>query len=312
MGTTYNVKVAGRALSDGEQARAREAVQRAFDDVVGRMSTFESDSELSRFNRHRDDEPFALSRETLAVLALAQRVSAASGGAFDVTVAPLVDAWGFGPGRMNRVVGEAEIGALEARVGWKMLVADPAAGTASKARPDLRADLSGIAKGYGVDRAARALEALAITDYVVEAGGEVRARGLNAEAIPWRIGIEQPDVLPRRAHFVLPLHDLSMATSGDYRIFFERDGQRYCHEIDPATGRPIRHGLASVTVVAADCAYADAMATALIVMGPDKGAAFATARGLAAYFMVRRADGSFSDLRTPALAALGGSVALAS
>ena len=241
----------------------------------------------------------------MAVFALARDVSAASEGAFDITVAPVVDAWGFGPRKVHRVPTDAEVGELEARVGWRMLALDARAGAVTKARADVRADLSGIAKGFAVDEAARALDALGIADYMIEAGGEVRTRGHNAEGRPWQIAIELPDAMPQRPHVVVPLAGLSMATSGDYRIFFERDGRRYCHEIDPGTGRPIANGLASVSVVAPECGYADAMATALIVLGPEKGYALAAAQHLAAHFIVRGADGRLADLATPAFAALG-------
>jgi thiamine biosynthesis lipoprotein len=306
MGTTFTVKIAGSALSKTEVAAARGAVAEALDAVVAAMSTYDPDSELSRFNRHGSTTPFALSAETIAVFALAREVSAASDGAFDITIRPAVDAWGFGPTKVHRVVGNAEVADMLAHVGWRGLDVDAKARTVAKARPDVSADLSGIAKGYGVDRAARALEALGIAHYMIEAGGEVRTRGRNAEGRPWQIAIERPDAMPPQPHLVVPLSGLSMATSGDYRIYFERDGRRYSHEIDPATGCPIRNGLASVSVVAPECAFADAMATALIVLGPDKGYALATARNVAASFIVREPDGSLRDRSTPAFAALGG------
>jgi len=306
MGTTFTAKIAGPRLPESAAAAARDGVAGALDAVVARMSTYLPDSELSRFNRHSDASPFALSADTLAVFALAREVSALSDGAFDITIAPLVDAWGFGPGKAHRVVGDAEIAALAPRVGWRGLAVDTAAGTVAKAHAGQRADLSGIAKGFAVDQAAQALDALGIADYMVEAGGEVRTRGLNPEGRPWQIAIERPDAMPPRPHVVVPLSGLAMATSGDYRIFFEEGGRRYSHEIDPATGRPVRHGLASVSVVARDCGYADAMATALIVLGPDRGYALAAAQNIAAHFIVRTPDGSFDDRQTPAFAALGG------
>jgi thiamine biosynthesis lipoprotein len=306
MGTTYTVKIAGPRLGAAAEAGARRAVEGALAGVVDRMSAYRDDSELSRFNRHRGDAPFALSRDTFAVFRLAQEVSAATDGAFDITVAPWVDAWGFGPGRAQRVVPDAEVAALEQGVGWRMLTLDERNSTVAKAVVEMRADLSGIAKGYAVDGAAEALDALGFADYMVEAGGEIRARGRNADGRPWQIAIERPDAVPQRAHRIVPLTGLAMATSGDYRIYFERDGQRYCHEIDPATGRPIRHGLASVTVVAPDCGYADAMATALIVLGPERGRALAAARNVAALFIVREGDGGLREFATPAFAALGG------
>jgi thiamine biosynthesis lipoprotein len=306
MGTTYRARIAGTKLTPTAEAAVRVALREAFEAVVAKMSTYLHDSEVSRFNLHAADTPLALSTETLAVFAQAERVSEATAGAFDVTIAPAVDAWGFGPRKTHRVPDAAEIEAFEPSVGWRMLAVDAAGGTLVKERPDVRADLSGIAKGYGVDRAARALDALGVERYMVEAGGEVRTRGRNPEGLPWQIGIERPDAMPPRAHFVVPLAGESMATSGDYRIWFERDGLRYCHEIDPRTGAPIRNGVASVSVVATDCSFADAMSTALMVLGPAEGFALAAARGIAAYFTVRAPGGGFVDRATPAFAALGG------
>jgi thiamine biosynthesis lipoprotein len=304
MGSTYSVKIAGAALSGAARAAARDAVDAALSAVDEAMSTHRPDSELSRFNAHASTSPFALSADTYAVFALAQEVSAATGGAFDVTVAPVVDAWGFGPAGDKRIVGAAESAALAPRVGWSQLALDAGTGTVAKARPDLAADLSGVAKGYAVDRAARALDALGIGNYMVEAGGEIRARGHNGDGRPWQIGIERPDAMPQRACFVVPLADRSIATSGDYRIYFERDGRRYCHEIDPRAGAPIRNGLASVSVVAADCGRADALATGLIVLGADEGLALAERHGIAACFIVRDAAGGHSYRQSGAFAAL--------
>jgi thiamine biosynthesis lipoprotein len=171
------------------------------------------------------------------------------------------------------------------------------------------ADLSGVAKGFAVDQAARALESLGFGNYLVEAGGEVRTRGLNLHGEPWRIGIERPEATPPVVHHVVPLSGLAMATSGDYRIYFEEGGRRYSHEIDPRTGAPIRHALASVTVVAPDCGFADAMSTALIVLGEERGLALAADQGIAAYFIVRDPDGGLEARATPAFAALGGRAA---
>lgn len=309
MGSNFNVKIAGAAFPPEREAAARAAVEAAFENVVARMSTHEAGSELSRFNRHDSTVPFALSQDTLKVLALARTVSEDTGGAFDVTVAPLVDAWGFGPSRHTTVPTVQRVRALQPSVGYRQIAVDRSAGTATKGMPSVAADLSGIAKGHAVDVAAAELERLGHTDFMVEAGGEVRTRGTNAAGRPWQIGIERPDAVPQRAHFIAPLSGQSMATSGDYRIFYEQDGRRYSHEIDPSTGAPARHALASVSVVAADCAYADAMATALYVLGPDRGYALATDRGIAAYFIVRDDNGSFTSRATAAFAALGGTLA---
>lgn len=304
MGTVWNAKLSG-ALPEGLATRGPAAIAAALDSVVARMSNYIDDSELARFNRQPAAAPLAVSRETQEVFALAREVSEATAGAFDVTVAPAVDAWGFGPSKATRIPGSAELAALGARIDWRAIAVDRETGTLAKSREGVRADLSAIAKGYGVDLAARALDAAGATDYLLEAGGEVRVRGRNADGEPWRIGIERPDAVPPRAHLVVPLDEMSMATSGDYRIYFERDGRRYSHEIDPATREPVRGDLASVTVVARECAWADAMATALFVMGPERGLAFATQRDMAACFITRDGKGGFADRQTPAFAKLG-------
>lgn len=305
MGSVYRVKIAGGTLSLAAQAAAADAVAAAFAAVDHAMSTHRPQSELSRFNSHVSTEPFVLTADTLAVFDLAQQASIATGGAFDVTVAPAVDAWGFGPGRQERIVDDAEVGALERRVGWRMLRLDRKGATLAKARPEVRADLSGIAKGYGVDQAAQALDALGFEHYLIDAGGEVRTRGHNPDGRPWQVAIEQPFAGPRRPRYVVPLSGLAMATSGDYRIFFERGGRRYSHEIDPASGRPIANPLTSVSVVAASGAMADALGK-LIVLGPDRGYDRAVAQGIAAHFILRGPDGTLRDRMTPAFAALGG------
>ena len=304
MGTAWTAKLAG-ALAEGMAAKAESSVAAALASVVERMSAHLAVSELGRFNRHESTEPFAVSRETLEVFALARAVSEQTGGAFDITVAPAVDAWGFGPAGRSALPTSQELTRLAAAIDYRHILHDEKAGTLAKARPEVSADLSGIAKGYGVDLAARSLDALGSRDYLVEAGGEVRARGTNAESKPWRIGIERPDRERREALLVVPLADLSMATSGDYRIFFEHEGRRYSHEIDPATREPVRGDLASVSVVAADCGRADALATALFVMGAKRGFEWAADRGEAACFIVRGEGGRLEDRRTPAFAKLG-------
>jgi thiamine biosynthesis lipoprotein len=305
MGSVYTVKIVGRWVSQALQSAARDAVAAALDAVDTAMSTHRPQSELSRFNAHPGGSPFALSPDMASVFTLARQVSVSTAGAFDVTVGPVVDAWGFGPGRRERVVGDCELAALERRVGWKRLRLDERAGTIWKADPRVRADLSGIAKGYGVDKAAQGLDALGIEHYLIEAGGEVRTRGQNAQGRPWQVAIEQPQPGPRRPRYLVPLSGLAMATSGDYRIFFERDGRRYSHEIDPATARPIDNRLTSVSVVAASGALADALGK-LIVLGPEKAYARALSLGVAAHFIVREPDGTLRDVTTPAFAALGG------
>jgi FAD:protein FMN transferase len=306
MAGTYGVKLArpGRLSTAAEHALARE-IFAAVDAVDRAMSTYRHDSELSRLNRHGADRAFAASPALAEVLAKAHAVSAASDGTFDVTIGPLVNAWGFGPPGRAGLPSPEDIARLRERVDWRALALDSAGGAVRKARPDAYADLSGIAQGYGADRIAALLESRGFGDYLVEVSGEVRAKGVNADGVPWRIGIERPDAPDRTPHLVLPLADRALATSGDYRNWFAHEGRRYAHEIDPATGAPARHALASVSVVHPDCALADAWATALFVLGPENGHALAERERLAAYFIVRSPGGAFVERQSKAFAALG-------
>jgi len=302
MGTTYNVKVAHWS-QPGRLSELHESVQAAFDGVNRSMSLHRTDSELARFNRSAGD--VVLSEDFWRVVAAGQEVASVTDGAFDMTVAPLVVRWGFGPAPRGRMPQHEEIRAIRDRTGHQALHLDGARRLAVKRRADLELDLGGIAKGYGVDLAARSLDAAGAEHYMVEAGGEVFTRGVNGEGQPWRIGIEQPDALPPRARMVVPLTGQAMATSGDYRNYFEADGRRYSHEIDPRTGEPVDHRLCSVTVVAGDCMRADALATALLVLGPDRGLRLAESLGLAAHFIERLAPGRYADRQSRAFAALG-------
>lgn len=306
MGTTYTVKVVAPSLSEADQRATRDAIRAALDAVDQSMSTYKPGSELSRFNGYGGGRPFKLSAATVRVFLLAREVSATTGGAFDVTVGPLVNAWGFGPVKRAEPPTEAELEAVRARVGYRKLEIDAQALTVTKGHPDMYADLSAIAKGFGVDQVAAALDARGLANYMVEVGGEVRVKGRNAAGTPWQVGIERPDSIEQRAQIVVPMSNLSMATSGDYRNYFVKGGRRYSHEIDPTTGYPIQHGLASVTVVASECALADAYATGLLVLGPEKGYALAAEKGLAAYFIEHRPGGIFGERQTPAFAALKG------
>jgi thiamine biosynthesis lipoprotein len=295
MGTTWSVTLNAPALSRGERTGVRSLIQAELDAVDGAMSTWDPESELSRFNAHDSLEPYPLSADTLDVIASAQTVSERTGGAFDVTVGPLVAAWGFGAGA--RVPGgspdETELALLRERVGFELLSVDSAAGTARKGHPSLEVDLSAIAKGFGVDRVAEALEGAGFADFLVEVGGEVRAAGERPGGGPWRLAIERPEPDGRAVHAVVELSGRAMATSGDYRSFYEEGGERLTHIVDPRLGRPVSHGLASVSVLHDEAALADAWATAITVLGPEEGLRVAAAEGLAAYLIVRTGDGGY-------------------
>ena len=299
MGTTYSVQ-----LVDPPQTVEPAALQDRVDDVLAdinaSMSTYDAGSELSRFNASSSTDWYGVSAELAGVVAAAQAVSEASGGSFDITVGPLVNLWGFGPGEGSGVPPSPEqVSAAKLRTGYGKLHVRLSPPALRKSDPDLYVDLSAIAKGYGVDRVAALLDAAGIENYLVEIGGELRARGLNVRREPWRIAVERPDPAGRTVQQVVALTDAAMATSGDYRNFFEAGGTRYSHTIDPATGRPVTHDLASVTVVGADAMHADAHATALLVMGVDRGQTFARTSGLAALFISRTLTG-FETRATPA------------
>jgi len=300
MGSGYSVQLKARE-QDG--ARLRTAVQAALDGVDARMSMFSPDSELAALNRAAAGRAVTLSEPLYEVLAAADGISRWSSGAFDVTVAPLVERWGFGTRHVRVVPTVAELTEGRRHVDWRSLAFDPSTNRVTK-RAAVQADLGGIAAGYGADRAAAALEAIGIVNYMVDVSGEITALGVNASGRPWRIGIEEPDAWPQRARWVVELAGRAMATSGDYRNYFIEGGRRYSHEIDPASGAPIRHGLCSVTVVADTALQADGLATALIVLGEAKGRALAEASGIAAQFIERVPDGGFRDSMTSAFAAL--------
>ncbi len=295
MGTTWAVTLSGAGRSREDLVSAREAVEARLERVNRLMSTWDPESELSLWNASSSTDPQPLSPETLEVLRIARDVGGRSGGALDVTVRPLVAAWGFGAGA--RAAGQGpdaqELASLRERVGWSRLDLRPGQGTARKLHPALECDLSAIAKGWAVDEVLDALVAQGWDGILVEIGGEVRARGERPGGGPWRLGIEQPDEEGRVVRAAVELADRAMATSGDYRAFYEEGGVRRHHIIDPRTGRPAEHALASVSVVHADAARADAWATALMVLGPEEGLRVAEREGLAAYFIARQPDGGY-------------------
>jgi thiamine biosynthesis lipoprotein len=300
MGTYYRVTARCPGIAaDGVRARVEQTVS----EVNGRMSTYLPDSELSRFN----DAPVGVwqpaSPELIEVISVAAEISRLSGGAFDVTVGPLVNLWGFGPdGAITESPEPAAVREALARVGSAHLLIDTGAG-ALKKDTAVYVDLSAIAKGYGVDRVVDQLVLAGCPDLLVDIGGEVAARGLNPSGSTWRVGIEVPD--PSRiggVERVVPLSGMAIATSGDYRNFLDLDQGRHrvSHTIDPRTGHPIEHDLASVSVLHASTMWADGLATALDVLGPDAGPQLAEREGLAAVFIIRRAGG-FEERYTPAM-----------
>lgn len=302
MGTVYNVRAVGSAAGLSVAALQRQ-VDLRLAAISQEMSTYLPDSEISRFNRYTGDDWFAVSTETALVVAAGLEVSRDTQGAFDVTVGPLVNLWGFGPaGRAGEIPADEAIAECQARVGYTRLQVRQEPPALRKRRADVYIDLSAIAKGFAVDEVAKLLERHAVGSYLVEIGGEVRTRGRKPDGGGWRIGIERPVAAVRELDCVVELDNRSLATSGDYRNFFERQGRRYSHEIDPRTGRPVDHALLSVSVLADDCLTADAWATALLVLGPDAALPAARRRGLDVLCMIRSGDG-WVEQATPGFAA---------
>jgi len=299
MGTTWSARL---ALPAGvTEASARQGIQAALDQVVAQMSTWEADSDITRYNRAESGWQ-TLPPEFFHVLHHALMLAEDSGGAYDPTVGPLVNAWGFGPHqRAFEPPSPAAIQTALDRCGWRRVPLDQDRRAAWQPG-GVYLDLSSIAKGYGVDRAAMALDALGITDYLVEVGGELRARGKRPDGQSWRVAIEVPDASDDHA-LALPLHNCSIATSGDYRRHAGDGDARYAHTIDPRTGHPVRNAVASVTVLHPICMQADALATVLTVLGEAEGLAYARRHGLAALFIVRGED-AWRVVATPQFEAL--------
>ncbi|MDX1513993.1 MAG: FAD:protein FMN transferase [Gammaproteobacteria bacterium] len=290
MGTAYRVSLA-ETLSPEETGTLRAAVEAALARVDGLMSTYRPETELSRFNAAPAGEWIEVAPDTALVIEESLRTASLSGGAFDATVGPLVDLWGFGPGSGRGVPSDEAIADASALTGLDAFRFDRAGRAVTKSRPGLRVDLSGVAKGHAVDLVAADLESRGFDRYLIDVGGELKARGRKADGSPWRIGIERPLPGARQVHAVAVLENETVATSGDYRNYFERDGRRYSHTIDPRTGRPVNHALASVSVIADRAMSADAWSTAMMVMGPDEGLALAERLGVPALFLFRGTDG---------------------
>lgn len=288
MGTTYEVKLAGTPPPD--PAALKADIDALLGRINGLMSTYDPDSELSRFNASRSTGPYPVSAETARVVSAALAFARETGGAFDPTVGPLVDLWGFGPaGRRREPPAPAEARRARRLVGWRnvRLFDDPP--RLRKSIPGLRLDLSAVAKGYAVDAVAGLLSERGLADFMVEIGGEVVARGSNARGEPWRIGVASPREDGRPFARVVPISGRALATSGDYRNYFGHGDRRYAHVLDPRAGEPVRTGVASASAAAPTCLEADAAATALMVLGAEKGLAWIGGKaGYEAFLIVEK------------------------
>lgn len=299
MGTTYNIKfIDGEGIPSSE--KLQKEVDRLLEQLNDQMSTYRKTSELSRFNQYKGSDAFSVSAETALVTQEAIRLNGLTLGALDVTVGPLVNLWGFGPEARPEVVPtDAELSARRANVGIQHLSLE--GNSLRKNIPDLYVDLSTIAKGWGVDVVANYIESQGVQNYMVEIGGEMRLKGTNRENVGWRIAIEKPDVNERAVQEIISPGDMAVATSGDYRNYFERDGVRYSHIINPETGKPIDHKVVSVTALHASSMTADGLATGLMVLGEEVGIKVANENNLAVFMVVKTEEG-FKEVYSDAFA----------
>jgi thiamine biosynthesis lipoprotein len=298
MGTTWSVKLAAPAGRPPQGAR--DAIKRVLDSVIAQMSTWIAQSDISRFNDAAPGTWHELPADFHEVLRYALALARETDGCYDPTVGALVDLWGFGPaGRCSDIPDARSIDA--ARSGWRRLRLG--GGRRAFQPGNVQLDLSSVAKGFAVDRVAAELARLGFADHLVEIGGELRGSGTKPDGAPWWVALERPDAQGAVPETVIALHGLAVATSGDAQRYLEHGGRRLSHTIDPRSSRPVPDRLASVTVLHRRCMEADALATALTVLGPDDGFGYAAARGLAARFILRGAGG-LEERMTPAFAAM--------
>lgn len=303
MGTTYSIKWIGIKWTDEATGKSslKEDVDARLAEINRLMSTYDPDSELSQFNKSEKTDWFPVSSETATVVAKALEISDLSGGAFDPTVGRLVRLWNFGPdpNQQESPSEEAIEAALES-VGYQLVKVQSEPPAISKTNPKVEIDLSAIAKGYAVDQVLKLLESENVKNCMVEIGGEVRTTGTKQNGEPWTLGIQRPEGLANSLYAKVELKDQALATSGDYRNYFEKDGVRYSHTIDPRTGKPVLHQLASASVLADDCMTADAWATTLMVLGSEQGLNLADEHQVAAYLLERK-DDTFRELASEAV-----------
>lgn len=304
MGTTWTVRL-GVGPQGLDLPSLRAEIEAVLEQVNAEMSTYRPDAVITAFNQAQAGETIELPEGFARVLDAALALAADSDGAFDPTVGPLVNLWGFGPDAARDQVPEPEaLAAARARVGWTRLDWDPQ--TRRLRQPGgAFLDLSAIAKGWGVDLVSEHLKARGIDDWLVDIGGDMRISGRRPGGGPWRIAIERPVPGTRDIHQIVELSDIAIATSGSYRNFFESGGRRFSHTIDPRTGWPVDHHTVSVTVLAETCMEADGLATALGVLSPDEAERFARERGLAVLWLLEQ-DGHILERATPEFYALTG------
>ena len=304
MGTAYNIKI----VPEKDRVLSKKLIKQNIDSVLisvnYQMSTYLFDSEITQFNNHESTTPFTVSNDFSLVVERALHWSKLTDGAFDITIVPLLYLWGFGPGQASELGDifpeEHAVQKRRTHVGYEKLTTNKY--YLKKKDPFIKIDLNAIAKGFGVDAVYSFLESIGMNNIMVEIGGEVRTKGENRKNEPWMIAVETPDLESagsKTISWALPLESKAMATSGDYRNYYEIDGIRYSHEIDPRTGYPVQTGVASATVVATNCMDADALATALIIMGAESGLQFIEKLdGVEAFLILREGNDNYRTIKS--------------
>lgn len=292
MGTFWRVSVIGVDEAKAEALRAKVQAQLDADDRL--LSTWKNDSALMRFNHAADTRPWPVSEAMADIVTLSLRIGAKTHGAMDITVGPLVNLWGFGPDKQPVNTPDAQaIAAAKARTGLQHLQVINQSGRQflQKDIPDLFVDLSTVGEGYAADHLARLMEQEGISRYLVSVGGALVSRGMNGEGKPWRVAIQKPTDRENAVQAIVDINGHGISTSGSYRNYYELDGKRISHVIDPQTGQPISHKLVSVTVIAPTALEADGWDTGLMVLGPEKAQQVVREQGLAVYMIVKEGEG---------------------
>ncbi len=291
MGTYYSVKI---VASDLDEQKIEAQIETLLKEVNLVFSTYLEGSEVSKINKHPSSTPLEITPVMKELLNLSEDIYLKSSGYFDPTVGPLVNLWGFGPNGKQKIPTEKNLEAKKKNVGFEKIFIQ--GNLLTKRDKDIYLDFSSIAKGQGVDDLSLVLESYGYKDYLIEIGGEVRARGKKPNGFFWAIGVEKPaQKLGQTIQKVINLENKSIATSGSYRNYLKYGDKVFSHTIDPKTGKPVTHKLVSVSVIDGSCARADGWATALMSMGPQKGLKLANELGLSAYFLVKDEQG-FKEL----------------
>jgi thiamine biosynthesis lipoprotein len=283
MGTTWHL-----ILSQPMESAKTLELQARLNEIEAAITNWK-DSPVTRFNASSSTDWIAVPRELAEMVRFSQTLSQETNGAFDITISPLVDLWGFGPkGHVTEPPADAVIAEAMEHVDWRKLEAriNPPALRKSDAR--IQINVSAVADGYAVDELTKLLRKAGVQNFLLEIGGAVRAEGRNGDGKPWQVGVQQPFAQQGEPASSLPLENKSLSTSGVYRQYFEKGGKRYAHVLDARTGRPIAHDLVSVSVVTDSCFEADGWDTALLILGPVEGRALAAKRGINAMFLEER------------------------